>query len=362
MKQIKQIYLNIKKSIIDFIFKLINLLNLKFIIFINKIIINYYKIKRIIIILLIIKINKIKGICLKIKIILLFKIFSFVETLKNVCIKIKKIIIKIIKLYIKMILRSTLISWFIIYIYPYFSIGDIFMFSILGLGLVPYEGNQQILSPILEDGDIDNTEEEERKRRRERRREKRKYLNKPLPVIVTDKYLPPDCYRESYNLDRIERDMTKLFMNSGDNARKHDLTPTEEILVFQNREHRNNINNFDWRLEPIIPTQSPTLANSLDRIDWRNCTLSDPNPGNSIWIDSTTRNNPLIPNYSRFSEYSDLPESTLYTNYVQDTYGIRNFNYESWLKSTEEKKSLGKRFFKWIKNLFINKNKSEWWD
>jgi len=73
-----------------------------------------------------------------------------------------------------------------------------------------------------------------------------------------------------------------------------------------------------------------------------------------------TRNNPILPNNSRFSEYSDLPESTLYTNYVQDTYGIRNFNYDSWLKSTEEKKSLGKRFFKWIKNLFINKNKSEW--
>ena len=122
------------------------------------------------------------------------------------------------------------------------------MFSILGLGLVPYssEGGQQVLSPILNDDEIENSNsEEERKRRRERRREKRKYLNKPLPVIVTNQHFPPHYFRESYNLERIERDMTKLFINGEEILHKHDLTSTEEILAFQNRENKNNINNFD---------------------------------------------------------------------------------------------------------------------
>jgi len=81
---------------------------------------------------------------------------------------------------------------------------------------------------------------------------KRKYLNKPLPVIVTNQHFPPHYFRESYNLERIERDMTKLFMNVEEITQKQDLTPTEEILSFKNREHKNNINNFDWRMEPII--------------------------------------------------------------------------------------------------------------
>jgi len=49
------------------------------------------------------------------------------------------------------------------------------MFSILGFGLVPYssEGGQQVLSPILNDDEIENSNSEE-ERRRERRREKKK--------------------------------------------------------------------------------------------------------------------------------------------------------------------------------------------
>jgi len=358
MKKIKQFYLNIKKSIIDFIFKLINFIILKIIIFINKIIIKFYNIKWKIISLLIIKINKIKGKYLKIKIIILFKIFSFLETLKNVYIKIKKLIIKIIKLYIKMILRSTLISWFIIYVYPYISIyiGDIYMFSIVGFMLAPH---QPVLSPILEDGEI--IEEDDSKERRRRR----KYKNKALPMLPMNEILhsPPTNYRE-YNSPLLG----ELLVNNENLARNK--------FEIENNIWDHHFNqSLDWKNEPIysplMPSYSPTIENSFNRIDWTNCTLSDPmkDQDKSRWISRS--NDPIIPNFSRFSY---LTNSNQHEHYVQDTYGIRDYpnnysignnNYKNWLDSAsvEENKSVRKRLVKWIKKIFIRKNNnSQWWD
>ena len=95
---------------------------------------------------------------------------------------------------------------------------------------------------------------------------------------------------------------------------------------------------FNWQNEPLIQNQSPTIGNSFNKIDWTNCTFTDPKPEKSIWINTNTRNNPIIQNYSRFYNFSNLPESNLYERYVQDTYGKRNYNYYNWLNSvsTEE--------------------------
>jgi hypothetical protein len=120
-----------------------------------------------------------------------------------------------------------------------------------------------------------------------------------------------------------------------------------------------------------MPSNSPTIENSFNKIDWTNCTLSDPMnyQDNSRWI--STSNDPIFPNFSRFSY---LTNYNLHEHYVQDTYGIRDYNnnnsirnnnYKNWLDSAsvEENKSVRKRFVKWIKKIFIRKNNnSQWWD